>query len=98
VAKTLSVTLRRAGHQVTASTTIAGTVETLMRRGPHLDVIMVSMRFESSFGDDVIQYSRKLAVGARLIVLREAWGHVEDIELVLPRPSSPARLPTDSSN
>jgi len=98
VAKTLSATLRRAGHQVTASTTIAGTVETLMRRGPHLDVIMVSMRFESSFGDDVIQYSRKLAVGARLIVLREAWGHVEDIELVLPRPSSPARLPTDSSN
>jgi ActR/RegA family two-component response regulator len=99
VAKTLSATLRRAGHQVTTSTTIAGTVETLMRRGPYLDVVMVSMRFETSFGDDVIQYSRKLAAGARLIVLREAWGHVEDIELMLPRPAAtPNRLPTDSSN
>jgi DNA-binding NtrC family response regulator len=98
VAKTLSATLRQAGHQVVASTTIAGSVETLMRRGPHLDVIMVSMRFESSLGDDVIQYSRKLAPAARLIVLREAWGHVEDIELVLPRPATSHRLPTDSSN
>lgn len=98
VAQTLSATLRRAGHQVTVSTTIAGTVETLMRRGPHLDVIMVSMRFENSLGDDVIRYSRKLAASARLIVLREAWGHVEDIELMLPRPSAPNRLPTDSSN
>ncbi len=98
VAQTLSATLRRAGHQVTTSTTIAGTVETLMRRGPHLDVIMVSMRFESSLGDDVVQYSRKLAPSARLIVLREALGHVDDIELVLPRPPASNRLPTDSSN
>jgi len=98
VAQTLSVNLRRAGHQVTASTTIAGTVETLMRRGPHLDVIMMSMRLENSLGEDVIQYSRKLAPSARLIVLREASGHVDDIELVLPRPSAPDGLPTDSSN
>ena len=98
VAQTLSASLRRAGHQVIASTTIAGTVETLMRRGPHLDVVMVSVRFESSLGDDVIQYSRKLAPSARLIVLREASGHVDDIELVLPRPPAPDRLPTDSSN
>ena len=98
VAQALSATFRRAGHEVTISTTIAGTVETLMRRGPHLDVVMVSLRFESSFGDDVVRYAGKLAPSARCIVLRDAWGQVEDIELALPRPSSPHRLPTDSSN
>ena len=47
-AQALSATLRRAGHRVTASTTIAGTVETLMRRGQFVDVIMMSTQFGSS--------------------------------------------------
>ena len=65
VAQALSATLRRAGHRVTASTTIVGTVETLMRRGPYVDVIMTSMRFDTALGDDVVQYSRKFAANAR---------------------------------
>jgi DNA-binding NtrC family response regulator len=80
IAQTLSATLRRAGHRVTASTTIAGTVETLMRRGPYVDVIMTSTRFDSSLGDDAVQYGRKFAANARLIVLRQGSGGVEDIE------------------
>lgn len=92
VAQALSATLRRAGHRVTASTTIAGTVETLMRRGPHVDIIMTSTRFDSVLGDDVVQYSRKFAANARFIVLREVAGHVEDIELALIRQAVPERL------
>jgi DNA-binding NtrC family response regulator len=92
VAQELSATLRRAGHRVTASTTIAGTVETLMRRGPQVDIIMTSMRFDSVLGDDVVQYGRKFAVNARFIVLREDTGHVEDIERALIRQAVPERL------
>src|SRR5215470_5396887 len=92
VAQALSATLRRAGHRVTVSTTIAGTVETLMRRGQFVDVIMTSTRFDSSLGDDVVQYSRRFAANARFIVLREVSGHVEDIERALIRQSIPERL------
>ena len=94
VAQALSATLRRAGHRVTAATTIAGTVETLMRRGPHVDIIMTSTRFDSALGDDVVQYSRKFAANARFIVLREGSGHVEDIERVLTHQAVPERLGT----
>ena len=92
VAQALSATLRRAGHRVTASTTIAGTVETLMRRGPFVDVIMTSTRADSMLSDDVVQYSRKFAANARFIVLREATCHVEDVETALVRQSVAERL------
>jgi DNA-binding NtrC family response regulator len=92
VAQALSATLRRAGHRVTASTTIAGTVETLMRRGSEVDIIMTSTRFDSVLGDDVVQYGRKFAANARFIVLREVTGHVEDIERALIRQAVPERL------
>ena len=92
VAQALAATLRRAGHRVTSSTTIAGTVETLMRRGPFVDVIMTSTRGNSDFGDDVAEYSRKFAANARFIVLREMAGHVEDIERALVRQSVLDRL------
>lgn len=92
VAQALTATLRRAGHRVTSATTIAGTVETLMRRGPHVDVIITSTRFDSSLGDDVLQYGRKFATNARFVVLRELAGHVEDIELALARQAVPERL------
>jgi CheY-like chemotaxis protein len=91
-ARVLSATLRRKGHRVTESTTIAGAVETLMRRGSSVDVIMMSTRFNSSLGDDVIQYSRKFAANARLIVLREALPHAEDLERVLARQPTPDHL------
>jgi DNA-binding NtrC family response regulator len=94
VAQAVSATLRRAGHRVTAATTIAGTVEILMRRGPHVDIIMTSMRFDSVLGDDVVQYSRKFAANARFIVLREVAGHVEDIERALIHQAVPERLAT----
>jgi hypothetical protein len=96
VAQALSARLRSAGHRVTASTTIAGTVETLMRRGPFVDVIMTSTRFDSSLGDDVVQYSRRFAANARFIVLREVAGHVEDIEHALVRQAIPERLEATS--
>jgi DNA-binding NtrC family response regulator len=96
VAQTLSATLRRAGHRVTASTTIAGTVEILMRRGPYVDIVMTSMRWGSSLGDDVVQYSRRFAANARFIVLREFAGHVEDVERALVRQAIPERLYTTS--
>ena len=92
LAQTLSATLRRAGHRVTASTTIAGTVETLMRRGPHVDVIMTSTQFDSTLGYDAVQYGRRFAANARFIVLREMPCQVEDVELALARQSVPERL------
>jgi DNA-binding NtrC family response regulator len=92
IAQALSATLRRAGHRVTASTTIAGTVETLMRRGPHVDIIMTSTRFDSSLGYDAVQYARRFATNARFIVLREMRGHLEDVELALAQQSVPDRL------
>jgi CheY-like chemotaxis protein len=92
IAQALSATLRRAGHRVTASTTIAGTVETLMRRGPFVDVIMTSTGLNSSLLDDAVQYGRKFATNARFIVLRQVPGGVEDIELALARQAIPARL------
>ena len=92
IAQTLSATLRRAGHRVTASTTIAGTVETLMRRGPHVDVIMTSTRFDSTLGYDAVQYARRFATNARFIVLREMPTELEDVELALARQSVPDRL------
>lgn len=84
VAQALSATLQRAGHRVTASTTIAGTIEALMRRGPHVDIIITSTRFDSSLGDDALQYGHKFAAHARFIVLSELAGRVEDLELALP--------------
>lgn len=93
-AQALSATLRRAGHRVTASTTLAGTVETLMRRGPYVDVIMTSTRFDNSLGDDAVQYGRKFAANARFIVLSPVSGGVEDIELALRQQAIPARLMT----
>jgi len=92
VARAFAATLRRAGHRVTASTTIAGTVETLMRRGPQLDAIITSTRYDRALGDDVMEYGRKFATKARFIVLREVAGRVEDIELALARQSVPERL------
>lgn len=108
----LSAILRRAGHRVITSTTIAGTIETLMRHGSQLDVIMTSTRFDSSLGDDVVQYSRKFAANARLIVLREVSARAPDLALALAdiefaladielgpvRKSPPARLPTGEMN
>jgi CheY-like chemotaxis protein len=97
IAKTLTATLRRAGHRVTASTTIAGTVETLMRRGPYVDVIMTSTQFDSSLGYDAVQYGRRFATNARFIVLREIPGHIEDLELALARQSIPDHLHSSST-
>jgi CheY-like chemotaxis protein len=91
VAQAMSATLQRAGHRVTASTTIAGTVETLMRLGRSVDIIITSTRLGNSLGDDVVQYGRKFAVNARFIVLREVDGGVEDIEFALARQASPER-------
>jgi DNA-binding NtrC family response regulator len=91
VAQAVSASLRRAGHRVTASTTIAGTVETLMRRGPFVDVIMTSMPIDSMLGNDVVQYGRKFAVNARFITLRDVTGH-EDIERALVRQSVSDRI------
>jgi len=91
VAQAMLATLQRAGHRVTTSTTIAGTVETLMRRGRSVDIVITSTRLGHSLGDDVVQYSRALAANARLIVLREVDGGVEDLEAALARQASPAR-------
>jgi DNA-binding NtrC family response regulator len=92
VAQALSATLRRAGHRVMASTTIAGAVECLMRRGAHVDVIMTSTPFDSSLGHDTVEYSRRFAANARVIVLREVATHAEDIERALVRQSLAERL------
>jgi DNA-binding NtrC family response regulator len=92
VAQALSASLRRAGHRVTSSTTIAGTVETLMRRGPFVDVIMTSMPIDSMLGDDVVEYGRKLAVNARFIMLRDVTAVDDDIANALVRQSVPDRL------
>jgi CheY-like chemotaxis protein len=97
LAQTLSATLRRAGHRVTASTTIAGTVETLMRRGQHVDVIMTSTRFDSMLGHDAVQYGRRFAAHARFIVLREVPYHLEDVELALGRHAVADRLPSPTT-
>jgi DNA-binding NtrC family response regulator len=93
-AQALSTTLQRAGHAVTASTTIAGTVETLMRRGPSFDVIITSTRFDNSLGEDAVQYGRKFAAHAQVIALHPVSGDVEDIERALTRQSIPDRLQT----
>jgi DNA-binding NtrC family response regulator len=92
VAQALSATLRRSGHRVTVSTTIAGTVETLMRRGASVDVIMTNTRFDSSLGHDIVQYGRKFAANARFIMLREVSGRVEDVERALAFQAIPDRL------
>jgi hypothetical protein len=76
-------------HLVHTATTIAGAIETLMRRGSYVDVVLTSTRFDSSLGDDIIQYSRALAPNAQLIVLSEASSRAGAIELVLARPSLP---------
>ena len=92
MAQALSATLRRAGHRVMASTTIAGTVECLMRRGRDVDVIMTSAPFDSALGYDVVQYGRRFAANARIIVLREVSTHLEDVERALIRQSIPEQL------
>lgn len=63
-----------------------------MRRGPFVDVIMTSTGFDSSLGDDAVQYGRKFATNARFIVLRQVPGGVEDIELALRHQAIPTRL------
>jgi DNA-binding NtrC family response regulator len=93
-AATLSSTLRRSGHRVTASTTLAGTIETLMRRGAFFDVIITSTRFDNSLGEDAIQYGRKFAPHAQVIVLHPITGDTEDVETALDRQSIPDRLQT----
>jgi hypothetical protein len=62
-----------------------------MRRGRSVEIIITSTRLGHSLGDDVIQYSRKLAANARLIVLGEVDGGVEDIEAALARQATPQR-------
>lgn len=94
VAQALSATLRRAGHRVTAASTIAGTVECLMRRGALVDVIMTSTAFDSTLGYDVVQYGRRFASNAKIIVLRQVTSHIEDVEGALIRQSVPERLRT----
>jgi hypothetical protein len=94
VAQALSATLRRAGHRVTAASTIAGTVECLMRRGAFLDAIITTTAFDSTLGYDVVQYGRRFASNARVIVLRPMTSHVEDVERALIRQSIPERLST----
>ena len=93
-ANTLSATLRRSGHCVVTATSLAGAIETLMRHGPFFDVIITSTRFDSSLGEDVIQYSRKFAAHAQLIVLHPIAGDAEDVERALARQSLPERLQT----
>ena len=93
-AKTLSATLQRAGHRVVTATSLAGTIETLMRRGPFFDVVITSTRFDSSLGEDALQYSRKFAAHAQLIVLHPIAGDAEDVERALARQSIPDRLQT----
>jgi hypothetical protein len=83
MAQALSASLRRAGHRVTASTTIAGTVEALMRRGSLVDGILTSTPLDSALRDDVAAYSRRFAANARFVVLHEASSRLEDIELAL---------------
>jgi hypothetical protein len=95
-ANALSATLRRAGHRVTSSTTIAGTVEMLMRRGAFVDVIMTSTPFGSALGDDAVAYGRRFAANARFIELRQVSGNTEDIELALARQTTPERPRTQS--
>ena len=91
MAVALSAMLERAGHRVTASTTIAGTVETLMRRGASVDLIVTSGLRDSALGYDVIQYGRKFAANARFILLGEDGHHLEDIELAVAREAAPRR-------
>lgn len=93
-ANTLSATLQRSGHRVATATSLAGTIETLMRRGPFFDVVITSTRFDSSLGEDAIQYSRKFAAHAQLIVLHPIAGDAEDVERALARQSIPERLQT----
>jgi DNA-binding NtrC family response regulator len=93
-AHALSTTLQRSGHRVVTATSLAGTIETLMRRGPFFDVIITSTRFDSSLGEDAIQYSRKFAAHAQLIVLHSITGDAEDVERALARQSIPDRLQT----
>lgn len=95
-AQALSAALRRAGHRVTASTTTAGTVETLMRRGPYVDVIMTSTRFGSELGDDAVAYGRRFATNARIIALDGVPGMLEDPELALAGQALPERLSTQA--
>lgn len=96
-AQALSATLRRAGHRVTASTTVAGTVETLMRRGEFVDVIMMSTPYGSSLADDAVAYGRRFAANARFISLRDvSGGAIEDIEQALSRQAIPERLRTQN--
>lgn len=93
-AQSLSATLQRSGHRVATATSLAGTIETLMRRGPFFDVVITSTRFDSSLGEDAIQYSRKFAAHAQLIVLHAIAGDAEDAERALARQSIPDRLQT----
>lgn len=97
VAQAVAAWLRRAGHHVTASTTSAGTVETLMRHGGEVDVILTSTALDSALGDDAVHYGRKFAAQAQLIVLREEAGGIADleVELALARPAAFARATRD---
>lgn len=63
-----------------------------MRSGPFFDVIITSTRFDSSLGEDAIQYGRKFAANAQIIVLHSIAGAPEDVEVALARQSLPDRL------
>ncbi len=65
-----------------------------MRRGAYLDVIITSTRFDNSLGEDAIQYGRKFAAHAQVIVLHPGGGAAEDIEVALARRASPELLQT----
>jgi CheY-like chemotaxis protein len=81
VAQAVAAALRRAGHHVTAATTIAGAVETLMRRGPDVDMILTSTPEGSALGDDAMYYGKKLAAHAALIPL--SGGNAVELARVL---------------
>lgn len=85
VAQSVAAALRRAGHHVTAATTLAGAVEALMRRGDDVDMILTSTPLDPALGDDAVHYGRKLAAHAELIVLREPASTVADLERVFAR-------------
>lgn len=91
-ARALSATLLRTGHRVTASTSLAGTVETLMRQGQSFDVIITSTRYDNPLAEDAVQYGRKFAPHAQVIALHSLSGDVEDVERALTRESIPDRL------
>ncbi len=63
-----------------------------MRRGAFFDVVITSTRFDSSLGEDAIEYSRKFAANAQIVVLHPTSGTAEDVERALARRSVPDQV------